>query len=194
MTDTYRGVTLWFTGLSQSGKTTTSALVAEKLRARGVGRLEVLDGDVMRMGLCKGLGFSKEDRDENIRRFMLVAQLLTRNDTVCICAAISPYQEARDTARALIGDFAEIYVKAPLEVCAERDTKGLYAKAMSGELQGFTGVNDPYEAPESPDLVLESDKHTPEELAETVLAWMEQHGYLAPVGNSTTSPELATAR
>ncbi|MCB0878546.1 MAG: adenylyl-sulfate kinase [Thermoleophilia bacterium] len=188
MTDTFKGVTLWFTGLSQSGKTTTAQLVAEKLRARGVTRLENLDGDVMRMGLCKGLGFSKEDRDENIRRFYLVAQLLTRNDTVTIVSAISPYAEARDTARALIGDFCEIYVKAPLEVCAERDTKGLYAKAMSGELQGFTGVNDPYEAPENPELVLDTEHNSPEQNAELVLEWMEQKGYLAPVNDK----ELAT--
>src|SRR5688572_23178885 len=168
MSDSYRGVTLWFTGLSQSGKTTTSALVAEKLRARGVGRLEVLDGDVMRMGLCKGLGFTKEDRDENIRRNYLVAQLLTRNDVVTIAAVISPYAEARETARALIGDFCEIYCKAPLEVCAERDTKGLYAKAMSGELQGFTGVNDPYEAPTNPDITLATDTMSPEDCADVV--------------------------
>jgi adenylylsulfate kinase len=178
MTDTYRGVTLWFTGLSQAGKTTISSLVADKLRARNVTRLEVLDGDVMRMGLCRGLGFSKEDRDENIRRFMLVAQLLTRNDTVALVAAISPYAEARDTARTLIGDFCEIYCKAPVEVCAERDTKGLYAKALAGELKGFTGVNDPYEAPENPDIVLETDKFNPEELADQVIAWMEAKGYL----------------
>jgi adenylylsulfate kinase len=188
MSDNYRGVTLWFTGLSQSGKTTTSALVAEKLRERGVGRLEVLDGDVMRMGLCRGLGFSKEDRDENIRRFMLVAQLLTRNDVVTLVAAISPYAEARDTARSLIGDFAEIFCKAPVQVCADRDTKGLYAKAMSGELQGFTGVNDPYEEPTDADLVLETDQHTPEELANQVIAWMEEKGYLTAVG----SPAMAT--
>jgi adenylylsulfate kinase len=184
MSDHYKGVTLWFTGLSQSGKTTTAQLVAQKLRERGVTRMENLDGDVMRMGLCKGLGFSKEDRDENIRRFYLVAQLLTRNDVVTLCSAISPYREARDTARALIGDFCEIYVKAPLEVCAERDTKGLYAKAMAGELKEFTGVNDPYEAPEQPDLVLETDQFTPDELADKVLAWMEEHGYLAPVGST----------
>ena len=107
---------------------------------------------------------------------------------ITLCSAISPYREARDTARALIGDFCEIYVKAPLEVCAERDTKGLYAKAMAGEIQEFTGVNDPYEAPENPELVLETDKHTPDELADTVLAWMEENGYLAPVGNQ----QLAT--
>jgi adenylylsulfate kinase len=183
MSDSWRGVTLWFTGLSQSGKTTTSALVAERLRARGVTRLEVLDGDVMRLGLCKGLGFSKEDRDENIRRFMLVAQLLTRNDTVCICAAISPYAEARDRARALIGDFLEIYCKAPLEVCAKRDTKGFYAKAMAGEIKEFTGVSDPYEAPENADLELETDQHSPEDLADRVIELMEQKGYLTPVAN-----------
>ena len=178
----YRGVTLWFTGLSQSGKTTPSSLVAEKLRERGVDRLEVLDGDVMRMGLCRGLGFSKEDRDENVRRFMLVAQLLTRNDTVAICSLISPYREARDTARALIGDFVEIYCKAPLEVCAGRDTKGLYAKAMAGELKEFTGVNDPYEEPTDAELVLETDTNTPEDLANEVIEYLEQKGYLQPVG------------
>src|SRR5690606_22689367 len=149
----------------------------------GVDRLENLDGDVMRMGLCKGLGFSKEDRDENIRRFYLVAQLLTRNDVVTLCSVISPYREARDTARALIRDFCEIYVKAPVEVCAERDTKGLYAKALAGELKEFTGVNDPYEAPENPDLVLETDTHTPDELADKVIAWMEEKGYLAPIND-----------
>jgi len=182
MSSNYKGVTLWFTGLSQSGKTTTAQLVAQKLRERGVDRMENLDGDVMRMGLCKGLGFTKEDRDENIRRFYLVAQLLTRNDVVTIVSAISPYQEARDTARALIGDFAEIHVKAPLQVCADRDTKGLYAKAMSGELQGFTGVNDPYEEPVNPELVLDTENVSPDDNADRVLAWMEAKGYLAPVG------------
>lgn len=179
MTDTYKGVTLWFTGLSQSGKSTTSALVAEKLRARGVGRLEVLDGDIVRLGLCKGLGFSKEDRDENIRRITVVAQLLTRNDTVCIVAAISPYAGARDRARAATGSFVEIFCKAPLEVCAERDTKGFYAKAMAGEILNFTGVNDPYEAPESAELVLETAESSPQECADRVIAFLEEQGYLA---------------
>jgi adenylylsulfate kinase len=188
MTSSYKGVTLWFTGLSQSGKTTTAQLVAQKLRERGVDRLENLDGDVMRLGLCKGLGFTKEDRDENIRRFYLVAQLLTRNDVITVCSVISPYQEARDTARAVIGDFCEIYVKAPLQVCADRDTKGLYAKAMSGELQGFTGVNDPYEAPENPELVLDTEHNSPEKNADIVLAWMEEQGYHSPVNDK----ELAT--
>lgn len=179
MTDGYRGVTLWFTGLSQSGKTTTSAIVAERLRERGVARLEVLDGDIMRLGLCRGLGFSKEDRDENIRRNMLVAQLLTRNDTVVIAALISPYAAARNQARAIIGDFLEIYCEAPLEVCAERDTKGLYAKAMAGEIANFTGVSDPYEAPENPDLVLRTHEYDPETCADMVMDLLQARGYLA---------------
>jgi adenylylsulfate kinase len=191
MTDSYRGVTLWFTGLSQSGKTTTSAIVAERLRERGVGRLEVLDGDIMRLGLCRGLGFSKEDRDENIRRNMLVAQLLTRNDTVVIAALISPYAEARDQARAIIGDFLEIYCEASVEVCAERDTKGLYAKALAGELQGFTGVNDPYEAPVNPDLVLDTSADDAETCADRVIELMEARGYLTPVNDRV--PAGATA-
>jgi adenylylsulfate kinase len=194
MAEHYKGITLWFTGLSQSGKTTTAQLVGQKLRERGVDRLENLDGDLMRMGLSKGLGFSKEDRDENIRRFYLVAQLLTRNDVVTIVAAISPYREARDTARAVIGEFAEIYVKAPLDVCAGRDTKGLYAKAMSGELKEFTGVSDPYEEPLNPELVLDTEHATPEENAELVLAWMEANGYLAPIGeHAVNSVETVTA-
>lgn len=188
MSDHYKGITLWFTGLSQSGKTTTAQLVGEKLRARGVDRLENLDGDIMRLGLSKGLGFSKEDRDENIRRFYLVAQLLTRNNVIAIVAAISPYREARDTARAVIGDFAEIHVKAPLQVCADRDTKGLYAKAMSGELKEFTGVSDPYEEPLNPELVLDTEHCTPEQNADRVLEWMEANGYLEPV-----AAEAATA-
>ncbi|MCW2971809.1 MAG: cysC [Thermoleophilia bacterium] len=191
MADHYKGITLWFTGLSQSGKTTTAQLVGQKLRERGVDRLENLDGDLMRMGLSKGLGFSKEDRDENIRRFYLVSQLLTRNDVVTIVAAISPYREARDTARAVIGDFAEIYVKAPLQVCADRDTKGLYAKAMSGELKEFTGVSDPYEEPLNPELVLDTENATPEDNANRVLAWMEEHGYLQPVASAVADSVTA---
>ncbi len=186
MTDQYRGVTLWFTGLSQAGKTTTSTLVAERLRARGVNRLEILDGDVIRLNLNRGLGFSKEDRDENIRRISFVAQLLTRNETVCIVAAISPYAEARDKARAQIGEFVEIYCKAPLEVCAERDTKGLYEQAMAGTITNFTGVNDPYEPPVNPDLVLETDRITPDEAADQVVAWMEANGYLQPAATAAS--------
>ncbi|MCW2960051.1 MAG: adenylylsulfate kinase [Thermoleophilia bacterium] len=185
MSDHYKGVTLWFTGLSQSGKTTTAQLVAQKLRARGVDRLETLDGDIVRLGISRGLGFSREDRDENIRRVTLVAQLLTRNDVVTIVSAISPYREARDMARAMIGNFAEIHTKASLETCAARDTKGLYAKAMAGDLLEFTGVNDPYEAPENPELVLDTEHGTADENADRVLAWMELHGFLAP--------QLATA-
>jgi adenylyl-sulfate kinase len=188
MSDSHKGVTLWFTGLSQSGKSTTSALVAERLRARGVRRLEVLDGDIVRLNLNKGLGFSKEDRDENIRRIAFVAQLLTRNETVCIVAAISPYTEARDKARAVIGELLEIYCEAPLEVCAERDTKGLYKQAMAGEITNFTGVNDPYEAPEHADLVLNTAVDSPEVCADRVIALMEQRGYLVPVGAESAVP------
>lgn len=178
MSDGYRGVTLWFTGLSQAGKTTTSALVAQKLRERGVKRLEVLDGDIVRLNLSKGLGFSAADRDENIRRIAFVAQLLTRNDTVCIVAAISPYKDARDAARAQIGDFVEIYCEAPLSVCADRDTKGLYQKAMAGEIDNFTGVSDPYEAPENADLTLNTAEETPDALADKVIEFLEQNDYL----------------
>jgi adenylylsulfate kinase len=180
MSDHFKGVTLWFTGLSQSGKTTTAQLVQQKLRARGVSRLEYLDGDIVRLGISRGLGFSKEDRDENIRRVSLVAQLLTRNDVVTIVASISPYRDARDLARAMIGDFCEIHTQASIGACAERDTKGLYAKALAGELQGFTGVNDPYEAPLSPELVLDTEQGSPDENADRVLAWMEANGFLQP--------------
>lgn len=181
MTDTYQGVTLWFTGLSQSGKSTISSLVAEKLRFRGVSRLEILDGDIVRLGLCKGLGFSKEDRDENIRRITLVSQLLTRNDTVTIVAAISPYAEARDRARAMIQNFVEIHCTAPLEVCAARDTKGFYAKAMAGEITNFTGVNDPYEAPENAELVLQTNVDAADTCANTVVEYLEEQGYLTSI-------------
>ncbi len=179
----YSGATLWFTGLSQAGKSTISALVAEELRRRGVGRLEVLDGDIVRLNLSQGLGFSKEDRDENIRRIAFVSQLLTRNDTITIVAAISPYAEARDRARAQIGEFVEIFCTAPVEVCAERDTKGLYEKALAGEIDNFTGVSDPYEAPEAPELTLNTAEHSAEECAAQVIAYLEQRGLVAPVND-----------
>ena len=125
--------------------------------------MEILDGDVTRTNLCQGLGFSKQDRDINIQRIAFVCKLLTRNGAAVISAAISLYREARDKARKEIGNFVEVYVKCPLEVCAERDVKGLYKKALKGEIQGFTGVSDPYEEPLNPDLVVETDKGTVEE-------------------------------
>jgi adenylyl-sulfate kinase len=168
------GYTLWFTGLSGAGKSTIASLVEAELRNRGE-RIEVLDGDVVRTNLSKGLGFSKEDRDTNIRRIAFVADLLSRNGVPVITAAISPYRETRDEARELMGDrFIEIYVKASVEECARRDVKGLYEKAFSGEIKEFTGVSDPYEEPLAPELLLDTESETPEESAARVLALVDE--------------------
>ncbi len=168
-----RGFTLWFTGLPCSGKSTISNIVEKELKGRGL-RVEVLDGDLVRTNLTKGLGFSREDRDENIRRVAFVCKLLTRNGVAAIAAVISPYREARAEARAEIGSFVEVYVKCPLEVCIERDVKGMYARALRGELQAFTGISDPYEEPENPDIIVETDKETPEESALKVIRKLEE--------------------
>jgi adenylylsulfate kinase len=163
------GMTLWFTGLSGAGKSTVAQLVEEELRGRG-NLVEVLDGDVVRQNLSKGLGFSKEDRDTNIRRIAFVADLLSRNAVIAITAAISPYREIRDEARELMGDrFVEIYAKASVTECARRDVKGLYEKAFAGEIKEFTGVSDPYEEPLDADLVLDTEAETPVESAARVL-------------------------
>ena len=173
-----KGFTLWFTGLSGAGKTTISKIVERELRDRG-SRVEVLDGDVVRENLSKGLGFSKEDRDTNIRRIAFVADLLSRNGVPVITAAISPYRELRDEARDLMGDrFIEVFVKASVEVCAERDVKGLYEKAFKGEIKEFTGVSDPYEAPESPEIRIESEHEEPEESAQRILELLERRGLI----------------
>jgi len=167
------GLTLWFTGLSGAGKSTIAGIVAGQLRERGE-RVEVLDGDVVRTNLSKGLGFSKEDRDTNIRRIAFVANLLSRNGVVAITAAISPYREIRDEARELMGDrFVEIYVKASVGTCAERDVKGLYEKAFRGEIKEFTGVSDPYEPPVDPEVVLDTEAEAVEESAARVLAYLD---------------------
>jgi adenylylsulfate kinase len=169
-----KGFTLWFTGLSGAGKTTISKLVEEELIARG-SKLEILDGDVVRENLSKGLGFSKEDRDTNIRRIAFVADLLSRNGVPVITAAISPYREIRADARELMGDrFIEVYVKASVEACAERDVKGLYAKAFAGEIKEFTGVSDPYEEPLDAEVVLETEAESPEESAAKLIALLEE--------------------
>src|SRR5215207_231523 len=169
-----RGFCLWFTGLSGSGKSTITTYLVKELRKRG-SKLEVLDGDVVRENLSKGLGFSKEDRDTNIRRIAFVANLLSRNGVPVITAAISPYKEIRDEARQLMGDrFVEVYVKASVEVCAERDVKGLYEKAFKGEIKEFTGVSDPYEPPLNPELVLDTEHQSPEESAEMILSLLEE--------------------
>ena len=177
-----QGFTLWFTGLSGAGKTTISELVVEELQARG-SAIEVLDGDVVRQNLSKGLGFSKEDRDTNIRRVAFVADLLSRNGVPVITAAISPYREIRDEARQQMdGRFIEAYVKASVEECERRDVKGLYAKARAGEIKEFTGVSDPYEPPENAELVLETEEQTPEESAGQIIAYLEERGLIPPRG------------
>jgi adenylylsulfate kinase len=163
-----RGAVIWFTGLSGSGKTTIAHLVEEKLLEAGA-PVEILDGDVVRENLSKGLGFSKEDRDTNIRRIAFVAHLLQRNGVFVITAAISPYKAIRDEARAMAKDFVEVFADAPLEVCESRDVKGLYAKARAGEIKGFTGIDDPYEAPENPEVVCATDTESAEESAQKVI-------------------------
>ena len=172
-----RGVTLWFTGLSGSGKTTVSELVRDALLRAGY-KIEVLDGDVVRTNLSKGLGFSKEDRDINIKRIGFVCNLLTRNGVIAIAAAISPYREIRDYNRKEIGDFVEIYCNCPLEVLIERDVKGLYKKAIAGEIKNFTGVSDPYEEPKNPEIILNTDKESVEESAKKVIDKIVEMGYV----------------
>ena len=175
-----RGFTLWFTGLSGAGKTTVAEIVEKQLRER-LGVVEVLDGDIVRTNLSKGLGFSREDRDINVLRIGFVANLLTRNGVCVIVSAISPFKQSRDQVRREIGDdFIEIFVDAPLEVCAERDVKGLYKKAYSGEIPQFTGVSDPYEAPTAPELTLKTNEEEPEDSARRVISKLEELGYLEP--------------
>jgi adenylylsulfate kinase len=172
-----RGFTLWFTGLSGAGKTTVSEIVESELKHRGL-RVEVLDGDIVRTNLSKGLSFSREDRNINVLRIGFVANLLSRNGVAVIVSAISPYKEARDQVRRRIIDFVEVFVDVPLEVAAERDVKGLYKKAFAGEIDQFTGVSDPYEPPVAPDLVLKTNEETPDESAKKVLEKLEFFGYL----------------
>jgi adenylyl-sulfate kinase len=173
-----RGFTVWFTGLSGSGKSTIAEMLYHEFQARGM-KTEILDGDVVRQNLSKGLGFSKEDRDTNILRIGFVAELLTRNGVATICCPISPYRAARDAVRERIGAFVEIHVHATVdEIAAHRDPKGLYAKALAGELTGFTGVDDPYEAPERPELMVDTMVETPDESLQHVLDTLVRLGYL----------------
>lgn len=178
-----KGVVLWFTGLSGAGKSTLSGRVATRLRQAGC-PVELLDGDEVRENLSKGLSFSKEDRDTNVRRIGYVARLLARHGVVAITAAISPYAAVRDEQRALSGadgaGFCEVYMECPLEVLAERDVKGLYKKALAGEIARFTGVSDPYEAPERPDVVIRSDRDAIDASVEQVLGKLVEMGLLAP--------------
>ena len=175
-----KGFTVWFTGLSGAGKSTLAELLAPALRERGL-KVEVLDGDVVRTNLSKGLGFSKEDRDTNIRRIGFVCHLLSRNEVVAISAAISPYRDVRDENRKMIGDFVEVYVQCPIPVLAERDVKGLYKKALAGEIKNFTGISDPYEEPLKPEVVVNTDTETTQQSLNKILTKLEQMGYLAPV-------------
>ncbi len=173
-----KGFTVWFTGLSGSGKTTAARLLERRLL--GVdSRVEVLDGDVVRTHLSKDLGYSKEDRDENIQRIGFVCELLSRNGVIAIAAAISPYRAAREDLRTRIPNFVEVYMHCPLEVLIERDVKGLYKKALAGEIPHFTGINDPYEPPSTPELTIHSDRETPEESLERIWNALQQLGLIS---------------
>ncbi len=188
-----KGFTIWFTGLSGSGKSTLSEIIEERLKARGH-NVEVLDGDIVRTHLSKGLGFSREDRDTNIKRIAFVCGLLTRNSVISISAAIAPYAEAREWARKEIGNFVEIYVKCPIEVCRQRDVKGLYKLVDEGKIKGFTGVDDPYEEPEHPELVIETDKETIEESVSRIFAKLTELGYLEAEDSAEDDAQIVTDR
>jgi adenylylsulfate kinase len=180
------GYTIWFTGLSGTGKTTIAGIVGPELERRGV-LVEYLDGDVVRTHLSKGLGFSKEDRDTNINRIGWVASRFTRHGVATLVSAISPYRDTRAAARAMVeehGTFVEVFVDTSVEECANRDVKGLYAKAFSGEIKEFTGVSDPYEAPEDPEVHIRTEGETPEESAAKVLAELEARGL---IGDAVTA-------
>jgi len=183
-----KGFTLWFTGLSGSGKSALAKAVEFELRSRGQ-KVERLDGDIVRESLTKDLGFTKEDRDTNIERVTFVAKLLTRNGVAVLCSFISPYRERRAKSRTEIGNFVECYVECPLEVCIERDVKGLYQRAMDGEIENFTGISDPYEPPESAEIVVHTAQQAIEESTGDILQRLEELGYLEPEEGETYSAE-----
>lgn len=174
----HKGFTLWFTGMSGAGKSTISERVFEKLQQSGA-RVELLDGDVVRTHLSKGLGFSKEDRDINIRRIGFVCELLSRNGVIAIAAAISPYREVREEVRSRIANFVEVYVHCPIEVLADRDVKGLYKKALAGEIPSFTGVSDPYEPPANPEITIDSSREPVEASVQRVWQGLRERGLIA---------------
>ena len=180
------GFTLWFTGLSGAGKSTISTLVKQELQRRGQ-RVELLDGDVVRTNLSKGLGFSKEDRDENVRRIGFVCSLLSRNGVAAMAAVISPYREIRDEIRGRIENFVEVYVECPLDTLIERDVKGLYKRALAGEISNFTGVSDPYEPPLNPEVVVRTSEETPEQSVATIMARLEALGYIRAAKPAATN-------
>ena len=182
----YPGFTTWFTGLPCSGKSTISVLLAEAIKKER-GQIEILDGDVVRTHLSKGLSFSREDRETNLKRVAWVANLLTRNGVPVIAATISPFENTREWARDLIGDhYIEVYTRASIESCMERDVKGMYKKAMAGEIKGFTGVDDPFDEPEDPEVIVDTDKASPEECTAAILKYLRENGYMpdaVTVGN-----------
>ena len=180
----HKGFTLWFTGLSGAGKSTLAGRVAEELRRRGM-KIEILDGDEVRTNLSKGLGFSKEDRDTNIRRIGYVCKLLTRNGVVAISAAISPYREVRDHNREQIGSFVEVYVTCSIEELTRRDVKGLYKKALAGEVKNFTGVSDPYEPPLTPEVTVDTERQREAESLRAILDYLERAGWIPSVEAKT---------
>jgi len=182
------GFVVWFTGLPSSGKSTLAQRLKDELIKRGF-RVEVLDGDVVREHISRGLGFSKEDRDENIRRIYHVAYLLKRNGVVVITAAISPYREIRQEARELLKDFVEVYASCPVEKCIERDVKGMYKKALAGEIKNFTGIDDPYEPPKNPEVVCETDKETVEESVKKIINKLIERGYIEPTDEDVYTEE-----
>ncbi len=186
------GFTLWFTGLSGSGKSTLSTALEAVLLERGL-RVEVLDGDEVRTNLSKGLGFSKEDRDTNIRRIGYVCNLLSRNGVAAVSAAISPYREIRDEVRGTIENFVEVYTRCSIEELARRDPKGLYKRALAGEIPNFTGVSDPYEEPVNPEIVCDTEQESLEESLERIVRSLELMGYLPPGEDNHTSPEQEEA-
>lgn len=185
-----KGFTLWFTGLPCSGKSTLARLIAVELERRGRGT-EILDGDVVRTHLTKGLGFSKSDRDENIRRIGFVCKLLSKHGAVAIAAAISPYRNIREEIRSTIDNFVEIHVKAPLEVCITRDVKGMYRKALAGEIKNFTGIDDPYEPPFAPEVTVETSRETPEDSTTRILRSLEQLALIEPLPEASYTREEA---
>ena len=174
-----KGFTAWFTGLPCCGKTTIAKQVAEILKEKGY-YVEHLDGDIVRQGLTSDLGFSKKDREENLRRVSFVAKLLTRNNIIVLATFVSPYKERRNKIREEIGDFVEIFVKCPIEECIRRDVKGMYKKALAGEIRDFTGIQDPYEESENPELIIYSDKETVDESVKRVLETLGELGYITP--------------
>jgi adenylylsulfate kinase len=172
-----KGVTVWFTGLPCSGKTTIADKLAGILKEKGR-KVERLDGDIVRKGLTRDLGFSKEDRDKNIERVTFVAKMLTRNDVVVLATFVSPYLARRQLSREEIGEYIEVYVKASVEECIKRDVKGMYKKALAGEIKNFTGVDDPYEEPLNPEIIIDTENETVDESVETVLSYLDKNGYL----------------